>query len=438
MKRILCLALALILCLVSGALSEIVLPTELKVIETEAFAGDASITSVIIPEGVTTLQARAFAGSGLLSVCLPASLENIDEDAFDDCPQGLTAYGPAGTKAAKFCQDHGILYQTPDQRKVGVSMPTSAFQRWTNDGECIRDALESALCTVDLRYADNHVETQQDQIASMISGGCKALVIAPVSDSSLTGALALAKSSGIPVIAFDRLLTNSDAVTCYVTFDNYQVGVVQAQYIIDALSLDSAAGPFAMELTTGDPGDGNAALFFQGAIDTLRPYLQAGKLVVRSGQTSFEACAARGWSSQNAKNRADSILSAWYGNGDIDAWLCSNDSTALGVIDALEDYIHGQWPVITGQDCDLQNVRLILDGKQSMSIFKDTGMLAQKTAEIALRLLDGAQIDTNGSFDNGAISVPASLVKPIYADQSNYRRLLIDSGLYPEEYLFPQ
>ena len=246
----------------------------------------------------------------------------------------------------------------PTGNKVGVSMPTKDLQRWNQDGSNMQAELEAAGYEVDLQYASNDVATQVSQIENMINGGCSALVIASIDGESLTTVLEGAKSAGIPVIAYDRLIMNTDAVSYYATFDNYMVGTKQGQYIVDALDLDNADGPFNMEITGGSPDDNNAKFFYQGAIDVLQPYMDAGKIVVPSGQIEFATVGTPAWSTETAQSRMENILSSNYADGtNLDIALCSNDSTALGVENALAANYTGNYPVVTGQDCDIANVK---------------------------------------------------------------------------------
>ena len=320
-------------------------------------------------------------------------------------------------------------------KKVGVSMPTKDLQRWNQDGSNMEEQLKAAGYEVDLQFASNDVATQVSQIEAMINGGCDVLVIAPIEGDSLGTVLATAKEQNIPVIAYDRLIMNTDAVSYYATFDNLMVGTKQGEYIRDTLDLDNAAGPFNLEITTGDPGDNNAKFFYQGAMDVLQPYIDSGKLVVKSGQVEFDKVATDSWSTENAQNRADTIIAANYSDGsNIDAWLCSNDSTAYGVANSLIVNYSGNWPIITGQDCDILNVKNILDGKQSMSIFKDTRTLASKVVEMVNAILSGSEppINDTTSYDNGVYVVPSFLCEPVFADKDNYKEILIDSGYYTE------
>ena len=319
--------------------------------------------------------------------------------------------------------------------KVGVSMPTKDLQRWNQDGENMQKLLEEAGYTVDLQFASNDVQQQLNQVTNMINGGCQVVVIAAIEGSSLGSALDLAKEKGIPVIAYDRLLMESDAVSYYATFDNYKVGTVQGTYIKEKLDLDNAEGPFNLEITAGDPGDNNALYFYQGAIDVLKPYIDAGKLVVKSGQIEFTDVATPTWKTEVAQNRATTVLANYADGSNIDAWLCSNDSTALGVTNALEDGYDGEWPIITGQDCDKSNVKNMIAGKQSMSVFKDTRTLAAQVVKMVGQILSGETVDVNDTetYNNGKITVPSFLCEPVFADVNNYEELLIESGYYTLE-----
>ena len=321
---------------------------------------------------------------------------------------------------------------------VGVAMPTKDLQRWNQDGENMKNMLEEAGYKVDLQFASNDVQQQLNQVTNMINSGCSVIVIAAIEGSSLGSALDLAKEKGIPVIAYDRLLMESDAVSYYATFDNYMVGTVQGTYVKEALDLDNAAGPFYMEITAGDPGDNNANYFYSGAMDVLKPYIDEGKLIVKSGQIEFSDVATPTWKTEVAQTRASSILASFYADGsDIDVWLCSNDSTALGVTNALEDGYDGEWPIITGQDCDISNVKNMIAGKQSMSVFKDTRTLAAQVVKMVGQILSGETVDVNDTetYDNNVIVVPSYLCEPVFADVNNYEQLLIESGYYTAEQL---
>ena len=322
--------------------------------------------------------------------------------------------------------------------KVGVSMPTKDLQRWVQDGENMQKELEAAGYEVELQYASNDVPTQLNQVETMVDNGCDVIVISAIEGSSLGTALDKAAEKGIKVIAYDRLLMDNANVDYYATFDNYMVGTVQGTYVKDALDLDNAEGPFYMEITAGDPGDNNARYFYQGAIDVLQPYIDAGKIVVRSGQIEFDKVATPTWKTDVAQKRADDILTAYYANGEkLDVWLCSNDSTALGVTNALDNYTGEGWPIITGQDCDIANTKNMIAGKQSMSVFKDTRTLAARVVTMIKQILGGEEVEVNDTetYNNNVKVVPSYLCAPVFADANNYKELLVDSGYYTEDQL---
>lgn len=358
---------------------------------------------------------------------------------------GCGAAADTGTKEPDVKTQEGHKDLADDEKteavgggKIGVAMPTKDLQRWNQDGSNMEKQLLKAGYQVDLQYASNDIATQVSQVENMINSGCKLLVIASIDGDSMGTVLELAKEKNIQVIAYDRLIMNSDAVTYYATFDNYMVGTKQGEYIRDRLKLDKEAGPFHIELVTGDPGDNNARYFFGGAMDVLKPYIDSGKLVVKSGQTDFETVATANWASEASQARMDAIISANYANGTkLDAVLCSNDSTALGVVNSLEANYTGEWPIITGQDCDIANVKNMIAGKQAMSIFKDTRTLAAKVVEMVDAIMKGGEAPVNDTktYDNGTGVIPSYLCEPVFADKDNYKELLIASGYYTADQL---
>lgn len=324
---------------------------------------------------------------------------------------------------------------------VGVSMPTQSLQRWNQDGENLNKFLTEMGYEVDLQYADNEVQQQVSQIENMITKGAEVLIIAPVDGSSLSAVLAEAHDAGIKVIAHDRFITDTENVDCVGTFDNNKVGALQGQYIVDALDLENAKGPFNLEIVAGSLDDDNASYFLGGAMDILQPYIDSGKLVVRSGQTTREQCATDAWQTDVAQARMDNILTAYYTSEKIDAVLCSNDSTALGAESALKSAGYGSadlpFPIITGQDCDIANVKAIIAGEQSMSVFKDTRALAQQVASMAQDFMNGKEPEYNDTttYNNGAKVVPAYALDPLVVTKDNYKEKLVDSGYYTEDEL---
>ena len=323
--------------------------------------------------------------------------------------------------------------------KVGVSMPTKDLQRWNQDGAYMEEKLTEAGFEPNVQYAGNDVNTQISQIETMINDGCEVIVIAAIEGSSLGAVLDKAAEKGIKVIAYDRLIMDNGNVDYYATFDNYKVGTVQGTYIKEKLDLDNATGPIYMEITAGDPGDNNARYFYQGALDVLKPYIDSGVIVVPSGQIEFDQVATPTWKTEVAQQRAEDILTKNYANGEkLDVWLCSNDSTALGVTNALESNYGGEgWPIITGQDCDIANTKNMIAGKQSMSVFKDTRTLAAQVVKMVGQILAGEAVDVNDTetYNNNVKVVPSFLCDPVFADANNYKEILIDSGYYTEDQL---
>lgn len=345
----------------------------------------------------------------------------------------LTGCGTPGEIA-----DKEAFAATGGTKRIGVAMPTKDLQRWNQDGKNMKKKLEEVGYEVDLQYASNEPTTQVAQLENLIANGCDLLVVAPIDGNTLGEPLRQAKDAGIPVISYDRLIMYSDAVTYYATFDNYMVGQKQGEYIKEALDLDNTEGPYNIEFFTGDPADNNCKFFFGGAIDVLEPYLKSGKLVVPSGQTEFEQVATPNWDAEKAQNRMDTIISGNYSNGTrLDAVLCSNDSTALGVETSLAACYTGEYPVITGQDCDVANIKNLAVGKQGMDIFKDTRLLAEQVIKMVDSIMQGheAEVNNTESYDNGTGVIPTYLCEPITVTQDNYKELLVESGYYTEEEL---
>lgn len=315
---------------------------------------------------------------------------------------------------------------------VGVAMPTNSLQRWNQDGENMKAQLEAAGYKVDLQYANNDVAMQISQLENMILNECKVLVIASIDGGALGDILKSAADNGIKVIAYDRLIKGADY---YTSFDNYRVGKFQGDFIVKALDLENAAGPFNIEYFGGSPDDNNAHLFNQGAMDVLQPYIDAGKLVNPSGQIDFETVAILGWGTEDAQARMDNLIAGNYADGTpLDVVLSPNDSLALGIANSLTaaGFTAENWPIITGQDCDIPNTINIIKGLQSMSVFKDTRTLAARTVTMVGEILSGAEVEVN---DTESYGVPSFLCDPVFADINNYKELLIDSGYYTADQL---
>ncbi|WP_297988036.1 sugar-binding protein, partial [uncultured Anoxybacillus sp.] len=219
---------------------------------------------------------------------------------------------------------------------VGISMPTKSSERWISDGENMVKEFKKLGYKTDLQYAEDVVENQVSQIENMITKGVNVLVIAPIDGEALTDVLEKAHKQGIKVISYDRLIKNSKYVDYYATFDNFKVGVLQGSYIEQKLGLKDGKGPFNIELFAGSPDDNNAYFFFDGAMSVLKPYIDSGKLVVRSGQTQFDQVATLRWDGATAQARMDNLLSAHYTNEKVDAVLSPYDGISIGIISSLK------------------------------------------------------------------------------------------------------
>ena len=332
-------------------------------------------------------------------------------------------------------------------KTVGIAMPTQSLERWNRDGAYLDEQFKAAGYKTIVTYSDNKNEQQVNDIQNMLSQGVDLLIIAAIDGNGLNTVMNDAGAANIPVIAYDRLIMN-DNVSYYVSFDNYTVGKLQGTYVKDTLDLDNAAGPFNIEFTGGDPADNNAPFFFNGAMDTLKPYIDSGKLNVVSGQTEFSVVGTEQWKTEAALNRAQNVLASYYSDGTkLDAWLCSNDSTALGVTQAVtSDYAGDNKVIITGQDGDVANLRNIKDGVQSMTVYKAVANEAVVTLDLAKAILDGKTADESlisasgwgfdCAFDTESYETtpgnkcPSFLLVPDVVTADNMEEKLVTPGYY--------
>jgi putative multiple sugar transport system substrate-binding protein len=315
-------------------------------------------------------------------------------------------------------------------------MPTKELPIWIAQGDELVAAFKAAGYNTKLEFAEDVVERQIAQIENATALGTNYLVIAAVDSFAISDAVEKAKAAGITIIADDRLIMNTKAVDYYVTFDLFHLGEIQGQYIERQLGLDKGKkGPFNMEIFSGSPDDPNAQIFYDGEMSILKKYIDQGVLRVKSGQKDFNVTATLNWDSAKAQSRMDNLLSAYYTSDLVDVVLCANDSTALGVISALSSMGYGsanrRFPIITGQDCELTAIKSIINGTQSMSIFLDAKVLAEKTLEIVEALHKGTKPKTDTTFNNNVIDVPTALYDPVLVDKSNWR-IVIERGLYTE------
>ncbi|MBU1588263.1 MAG: sugar-binding protein [Actinobacteria bacterium] len=350
---------------------------------------------------------------------------------------GLAACAPAA--------DTGSGDAATDGGLIGVAMPTKSSERWIADGNALKETLEGQGFTVDLQYAEDDIPTQVSQVENMITKGAKALIIAAIDGTTLTNVLQEAADGGIPVIAYDRLIRDSENVNYYATFDNFLVGQQQAWTLLNGLGLteldgtaiaDAPAGPFNIELFAGSLDDNNAFFFFNGAMDVLQPLIDDGTLVVKSGQTAIEQAATLRWDGEVAQSRMEDILTSTYSDGSkVNAVLSPYDGLSRGIISALTDagYTVGEgWPIISGQDAEVDSVKAILAGEQYATIFKDTRELAKVAAAMAIAVLGGDEPEINDTttYDNGKLVVPSYLLQPVQVTKDNVKEALVDTGYW--------
>jgi putative multiple sugar transport system substrate-binding protein len=333
----------------------------------------------------------------------------------------------AGTSGTAFAQSKGT---------VGIAMPTKSSARWIDDGNNMVKALKAHGYDADLQYAEDDIPNQLSQVENMVAKKEKALVIAAIDGTTLSDVLKQAKAAGITVIAYDRLIRDTPNVDYYATFDNFQVGVLQAQSIEQKLGLKEGKGPFNIELFGGSPDDNNAYFFYNGSMSVLKPYIDSGKLKVASGQMGMDKVATLRWDGATAQARMDNLLSAYYGNKHVDAVLSPYDGLSIGIISSLKGVGYGSadqpMPVISGQDAEVPSIKAILRGDQYSTIFKDTRDLAKVAADMVDSALSGKQVTVNDTktYNNGVKVVPSYLLKPVVVDKSNWEKVLVDSGYY--------
>ena len=326
---------------------------------------------------------------------------------------------------------------------VGVLMPNKTSLRWINDGDAVKSQLEAKGYTVDLQYAQDDIANQLSQLENEITKGPKALIIASIDGTTMSDALKSAADAGIVVVAYDRLIKKTAAVDYYTTFDNFGVGVIQANSLVKGLKERFPnVKPWNVELFGGSPDDNNAFFFYNGAMSVLQPLIDNKTLVVKSGQMGMDKVGTLRWLAATAQARMDNLLSANYSDGSrVDGVLSPYDGLSRGIIASLRAVGYGTadqpWPIVTGQDAETASVKAIIDGEQYSTVFKDTRDLAKATVQLVDTVLSGKTpdgLDTK-SYDNGKKVVPSILLTPHEVDKSNYQKLVVDSGYIKAEEL---
>ena len=319
---------------------------------------------------------------------------------------------------------------------IGIAMPTKSSARWIDDGNNIVKVLKERGYGTDLQYAEDDIPNQLSQVENMVTKGAKVLVIAAIDGTTLSDVLKQAKAKGITVIAYDRLIRDTPNVDYYATFDNFQVGVLQAQSIEKGLGLKERKGPFSIELFGGSPDDNNAYFFYNGSMSVLQPYIDSGKLLVGSKQMGMDKVSTLRWDGATAQARMDNLLSAFYGKKRVDAVLSPYDGLSIGIISSLKGVGYGSpdqpMPVISGQDAEVPSIKAMLRGEQYSTIFKDTRDLAKVTVDMVDAVLSGKEVPVNDTktYNNGVKVVPSYLLKPVVVDKGNWEKALVDSGYY--------
>ena len=346
----------------------------------------------------------------------------------------VLALAACGGSSAPAATEAPAAEQVGAGKVVGIAMPTQSSERWINDGNNMKSQLEAKGYEVILQYAEDDVQMQVSQIENMIAAGVDCLVIASIDSVALTGVEAQAKEAGIPIIAYDRLLMQTDAVSYYASFDNEGVGRAIAEYVEKKLDLANATESYTIELFMGSPDDNNAVLLYNGIMKVIQKYLDNGTLVCKSGQIAFaDNCTLR-WSQETAQKNCEDALAGFYADEDLDICMTAYDGLAYGCRSALEGagYTAENWPIITGQDAELMAVKNIIGGYQTMSIAKDTRVLAEKCVTMVDAVLTGSEPEINDTvtYDNGVFVVPSYLCTPVPVDANNYQEVLIDTGYY--------
>ena len=311
----------------------------------------------------------------------------------------------------------------PADATIGVALPDKTSENWVLAGKLFTDGLEKAGFKADVQYApaSNTVAEQQNQIQAMVTGGAKVIIIGAKDGKQLTTQVQAAKDAGAYVIAYDRLIENTEAVDYYVAFDNFKIGQLQGQALLDGLAANAGhEAPYNIELFSGSPDDANSAVFFNGAMDVLQPKIDDGTLKVLSGQTEIAQTATDGWKAENAQRRMDSILTSTYSSATVDGVLSPNDTLARAIITSVQQ-AGKPVPVVTGQDSEVESVKSIMEGVQYSTINKDTTLLVEQAIKMVGQLQKGdkAEVNDTEQYDNGKKVVPAYLLDPVIVTKEN-------------------
>ncbi|MET4619797.1 putative multiple sugar transport system substrate-binding protein [Arthrobacter sp. 2762] len=315
----------------------------------------------------------------------------------------------------------------PKDSMIGVALPQKTSENWVLAEKLFNDGLKGAGFKPDVQFANGGVSEQQNQISAMVTKGAKVIIVGAIDGAQLGTQLKQAKDSGATVIAYDRLLLNTENVDYYVAYDNFKVGVLQGQALLDGLKAKKPSGPYNIELFAGSPDDANAKVFFDGAMSVLKPKIDDGTLKVLSGQTAFEQAVTQAWKGENAQRRADTLLAGSYTSASLDGVLSPNDLLARYILNSVKA-AGKPIPVITGQDSEVESVKSIMAGEQYSTINKDTRKLVEHAITMVKDLQAGKQLEINDkdSYKNGVKTVPAYLLPPQIVTAANVKTAYVD------------
>ncbi|CCQ47083.1 multiple sugar-binding periplasmic protein sbpA [Pseudarthrobacter siccitolerans] len=346
-----------------------------------------------------------------------AAVAAIAALALTGCGRSETPSGGASGGAGGFEQSSSI----------GVALPQKTSENWVLAEKLFNDGLNGAGFKADVQFANGGVSEQQNQISAMVTKGAKVIIVGAIDGSQLGTQLKQAKDSGATIIAYDRLLLNTENVDYYVAYDNFKVGELQGQALLEGLKAKKPSGPYNIELFAGSPDDANAKVFFDGAMSVLKPKIDDGTLKVLSGQTSFEQAVTQGWKAENAQRRADTLLTGSYTSESLDGVLSPNDTLARAVLTSVKA-AGKPLPVVTGQDSEVESVKSIMAGEQYSTINKDTRKLVEHAITMVKDLQAGKtpEVNDDKSYNNGVKTVPAYLLEPVIVTAANVKTAYTD------------
>ncbi|MBG7606550.1 MAG: substrate-binding domain-containing protein [Verrucomicrobia bacterium] len=309
-----------------------------------------------------------------------------------------------------------------DHIRIGFSMDTLKEARWQKDRDIFIAKAEAMGAEVLVQSANSNDTKQMQDVQGLISRGVDVLVIVPHDGKAMGKAVDTAAGNGIPVISYDRMITGTENLGLYISFDNVKVGEAQAQYLVDSVLKEKAK--IRIVRIYGSPTDNNAKLFKQGQDNILNPLIKSGSIEVVHEDWATD------WRPEVAKQITNAAITR---NGSaFDAILASNDGTAGGAIQALSEEGLAGKIFVTGQDADLPALQRIVAGTQAMTIYKPISLLAETAAEIAVKMAEGKPVIARSGVNNGAKEVPSILVEVSTVTKDNIRQTVVKDGFHSE------